>query len=230
MKPFPAGSAGFPRPWLIGFLCAVLLLISSTVCAQTVETTLARSGYSEAHKDSIIAFFAQIENDGIPGEMLLPKLEEGIAKRVPAPKVLAALKRESENLQQARELILRIEGGERLLADRAYWARTANLLATDVSAAEIERLIVLCRTRIEGFRPASYLYVAMLNWGLSGEPAFDLIATLLASALPPDSYMGVMDLLATGRRRRIPPEELIRRIQEHLQHASTIKELEKWIY
>jgi hypothetical protein len=42
--------------------------------------------------------------------------------------------------------------------------------------------------------------------------------------------MGVMDLLAGGRRRRIAPEELVQRIREHLEHVNSIKELEKWIY
>jgi hypothetical protein len=40
----------------------------------------------------------------------------------------------------------------------------------------------------------------------------------------------VMDLLATGRRRRIPPEELVQRIEAHLKQVKTIEELEKWIY
>jgi hypothetical protein len=72
--------------------------------------------------------------------------------------------------------------------------------------------------------------VAIQDWGLDREPAFDLIGSLLASSIPPDSYLGVLDLLAGGRRRRIPPEELVQRIRENLEQATSIKDLEKWIY
>jgi hypothetical protein len=205
-------------------------MISLPIYAQSVESALARSGYSEVHRDAIIAFFAETEDSDIPAELLLPKLEEGIAKSVPAPRVLLALRREAENLRRTRALMLRSDAGERLLADPASWARTANLLAVGVSEGEVEELIALCKRRNEGFRPATYLYVAVREWGLDRGPAFDLIRALVESSIPPDSYMGVMDLLAGGRRRRIPPEELVQRIQQNLEHANSIKELERWIY
>jgi hypothetical protein len=205
-------------------------MISLPICAQSVESALARSDYSEGHKDAIVAFFAETEDSDIPAELLLPKLEEGIAKSVPAPSVLQALRREVENLQRTRALMLRSDTGERLLADPASWARTANLLAVGVSEGEIEELIALCKRRNEGFRPATYLYVAVREWGLARGPAIDLVSALVESSIPPDSYIGVMDLLASGRRRRITPEELVQRIQQNLEHANSIKELERWIY
>jgi hypothetical protein len=225
-----AGGIRLPQPAFIVALCAALLVIGIPVCAQSVESALARSSYSKTNRDSIVAFFDEIEQADIPADLLLPKLEEGIAKGVPAPRVLGALTKEADNLQRARVLILRSEEGERLLADPASWARAANLLAVGISEEQIEVLIALCGRRVEGFRPATYLYVAVLEWGLPRDPAFDLIGALLASSIPPDSYMGVMDLLAIGRRRRIAPEELVQRIQQHLAHATSIKELEKWIY
>ena len=229
-SPVAAGGRRLPQPSFIVFLCAAFLVISLPICAQSVESALARSGYSEAQKDSIVTFFEETEDSDIPAELLLPKLEEGIAKGIPAPRVLGALRREAENLRRTRALMLRSDGGELLLADPASWARTANLLAVGVPEEEIGELIALCNRRIEGFRPATYLYVAVLEWGLAREPALDLIGALLASSIPPENYMGVMDLLASGRRRRIAPEELVQRIQRHLDHVNSIKELEKWIY
>ena len=229
-SPVAAGGRRLPQPSFIVFLCAAFLVIGLPICAQSVESALARSGYSEAQKDSIVTFFEETEDSDIPAELLLPKLEEGIAKGIPAPRVLGALRREAENLRRTRALMLRSDGGELLLADPASWARTANLLAVGVPEEEIGELIALCNRRIEGFRPATYLYVAVLEWGLAREPALDLIGALLASSIPPENYMGVMDLLASGRRRRIAPEELVQRIQRHLDHVNSIKELEKWIY
>jgi hypothetical protein len=228
--PFAAGGIRFPQPSFIGLFCAAFLVICLPLRAQSVTSALARSAYSEVHKDAIGAFFAQAGEAGVPAELLLPKLEEGIAKGIPAPRVLEALEREAENLRRSRAVILHSEGGERLLADPAAWARTANLLAVGMREEQVEELIALCGRRIEGFRPATYLYVAAVDWGLAQKPALDLIGALLASPIPPSSYMGVMDLLAGGRRRRISPEEIIQRIRQHLDHATSIKELEKWIY
>ena len=225
-----AGSSRLRRPLLAGLLFVFFLASASTGSTQSVEAALGRSAYSQSHKSAITAFFTEIEEEGIPVDLLLPKLEEGIAKRVPAPRVLDVLQREAEGLAEARELILRVQGGRRLLSDRASWARTANLLAGDFSMGEIEALINLCVSRAETFRPATYLYAALTDWGLTGESALELVAALLDSSISPDTYMGVMDLLAAGRRRRIAPEELVHRILEHLDHADTIQELGKWIY
>jgi hypothetical protein len=229
-KTIAAGDVRLPQPLFIFILCAALFVIGPPIYAQSVESALERSGYSQPQKHSIIAFFAEAEQSEIPPDLLLPKLEEGISKGIPAPGVLGALMQEADNLLRTRGLLLRSEEGRRLLADPASWARAANLLSVGVAEDEIEQLIALCGARIEGFRPASYLYVAVMEWGLSGDSSLDLIGALLSSSIPPDSYMGVMDLLAIGRRRRIAPEELVQRILQHLGRAKSIKELEKWIY
>jgi hypothetical protein len=220
----------FPQRFMIRVLCTALLLCALPIGAQSVESALARSRYSEAQKDTIIHLFTQAEDSGIPAGLLLPKLEEGIAKGVPASRMVQALRRELQHLEQARALLLQSSAEKYWLSDTAFWARTANLVAVGVSDGEIERLIELCTRHPEGYRPATYLYVAIQDWGLDREPAFDLIGSLLASSIPPDSYMGVLDLLAGGRRRRIPPEELVQRIRENLEHVTSIKDLEKWIY
>jgi hypothetical protein len=229
-RPTAAGGIRLLQPSFGGLLCTVFFMISLPICTQSVESTLARSGYSEEHKDAIIAFFVEMEDSDIPAELLLPKLEEGFAKSVSAPRVLLVLRREAGNLQRTRGLMLRSETGRRLLADPASWARTANLLAVGVSEVEIEELIALCKRRNEGFRPVTYLYVAVREWGIGRGTAFDLLRALVESPIPPDSYMGVLDLLANGRRRRIPPEELVQRIQQNLERTNSIKELERWIY
>jgi hypothetical protein len=227
-KRIAAGSQRFPQPLFIG--CILLLFVGFLGSTQTIESTLGRSTYSESQKSEIKAFFSRAEQTGIPLELLLPKLQEGIAKRVPAHRVLTVLETEAESLAEARTLLLRIEGGQMVLSDRASWARTANLLAGGIPRGEIEALIELCVSRAGTYRPATYLYVALTEWGLGRKPALDLSASLIDSSISPDRYMGVMDLLTTGRRMRIAPEELVQRIQEHLDHVTRVEELEKWIY
>lgn len=225
-----AGRSFFPQPLYIGFLFVALLLLPGSLTAQSLEAALARSGYSDSQKASIEVFFAQIEGNGIPVELLLPKLEEGIAKRISGPRVLKALNREAESLKRARALIISVEGARPLLSDQASWARTANLIAGGIPDGEIKELIRICTSCAEAFRPATYLYVALTDWGLATDPALQLIGALLDSSILPENYMGIIDLLAGGRRRRIAPEEVVRRILQHLDRSKTIKELEKWIF
>ena len=227
-KRIAAGSRSFPQPLFIG--CLLFLFVGSLGSAQTVDSVLGKSPYSESQKNEITAFFTRMEHAGIPSELLVPKLQEGIAKRVAAHRVLAVLETEAQNLGEARTLLLHMEGGQAVLSDRASWARTANLLSGGIPRDEIEALVDLCVARVGSYRPATYLYVALSEWGLDGQRASELIAALLTSSIPPDRYMGVMDLLVTGRRRRIAAEELVRRIQEHVGQVTRLEELEKWIY
>ena len=223
-----AGRRRFPQ--LLFIACLLCLFVASLGFAQTVDSALGTSPYSESWKTEISAFFTRMEHTGIPSELLLPKLQEGIAKRVPAHRVLAVLEAEAQSLAEARTLLLPIEGGQRVLSDRASWARTANLLSGGIPRDEIEALVRLCASRFGTYRPATYLYVALSEWGLDRKSAAELVAALVASAIPPDRYMGVMDLLAAGRRRRIAAEELAQRIEEHVGQVTRLEELEKWIY
>jgi hypothetical protein len=223
-----AGSQRFPQPLFI--CCLLFLLVGALGSAETVDSALGKSPYSESQKTEIAAFFTRMERTGVPSELLLPKLQEGIAKRVPAHRVLAVLEAEAESLLEARTLLVRIEGGQLVLSDRASWARTANLLSGGIPRDEIEALVDLCATRAGTYRPATNLYVALSEWGLDRMCTLELIAALVASSIPPDRYMGVMDLMATGRRRRIAAEELSRRIMEHVGQVTSLEELEKWIY
>jgi len=230
IRPIAAGSCRFPRPVFVCCLVIFFLIVTFTVSGQSVESILGRSGFSDTQKASLIEFFAETDNADIPSELLLPKLEEGIAKGKTAAKVINALDRERNSLRKARSLILSVKGGEKLLSDRASWARAANLLASGISEGEIKDLVFACRSRTEEFRSASYLYIAAKQWGLAQESAFDLTSALLDSSISGNNFLGLIDLLTNGRRRRIAPEELVQRIQRNLQHVNTIEELEKWIY
>ena len=225
-----AGSMRFPRFVFIVCICLYLLPLPAVLYAQSIEDALARSGYTAADRGAITDFFARIDRQEVPVELLLPKLEEGVSKRISAPRVLEALEREAQFLRRSRALILGVTEQGALLSDRALWARTANLLAGGIPESEIEGLIHLCLANVEGYRPATYLYVALKDWGLPRQSAFELIDALLKSPIAPESYMGVMNLLAAGRRRRIAPDEIVRRIRRSAAQSLTIEELERWIY
>ena len=186
---------------------------------------LTRSRYSPEVQAEVSRLFREAERQGIPDGLLLPRLEEGIAKKVNAERLLAALEREQDLLLQARDLLTGLDGGERLLEDQASWARAANLLAAGYGTVEVGGLARASLSRPGDFRPAASLYVSLRGWGLSAGQALELVRGLLASPISGERFPGIMEIFIEGRRLRLAPEILIRRLLEQLPDARTIEEL-----
>lgn len=220
-----AGPMRVPRRTaaLAVFLLAALLPLN----AQSLESVLSRSRYSPEVRGEVGRLFQEAGQRGIPVEMLLPRLEEGIAKKVPAARLLAVLEREQELLLQARSLLSGLDGGEKLVRDRASWARAANLLAAGYAGDEVAELARASLNRTEDFRPAASLYVSLRGWGLLAGPALELVRGLLASPISGERFPGIMELFIEGRRLRLQPETLIQRLLEQLPQARTIEELRR---
>jgi hypothetical protein len=225
---FAAAGRAQPRRWrflliLAGLLAAALLPAQSL----EVEAALARGRFSPEQQRALVELFREAELQGIPAALLLPRLEEGIAKKVPAARLQVALRRQAGLLLEARALLVETPGGDALLADAAAWARTANLLAGALPAAEVRRLIGFCARRPADYRQATSLYLSLVDWGLDRGRAQELLAALLDSRLPGESLPVVMEILAEGRRQRLAPEELVRRLLLHLPQAASMQELRR---
>ncbi len=228
-----AGGLCFPQLILpLVRLAAVIsfVLAAAWLSAEDLESALLRSRYPAETREEIRSIFAAARREGIPEPLMLPRLEEGMAKRVSPGLLLSVLRREREGLLEARRLLLSVEGGKALLADPASWARTANLLAGSWSPGVVRALASASRTRPEGYRDATSLYVSLVEWGLDAEVSLQLVRSLLISSLPAESFPGVLDLLIEGRRRRIDPEELAARIQGQLERVDSLRGLEERIY
>jgi hypothetical protein len=203
------------------------LLAAAMLPAQSLEAALARSRFSPEQQRAIEEQFREAALQGIPVSLLLPRLEEGIAKKVPAARLQEALRGQAGLLLEARALLVGTPGGEALLADPASWARTANLLAGALPAAEVRRLAGFCAKRPADYRQATSLYLSLVEWGLDRGKAQELLGALLDSRLPGESFPGVMEILVEGRRQRLAPEELVRRLLLHLPDTVTMEELKR---
>jgi hypothetical protein len=203
------------------------LLAAASLPAQSLESTLARSRFQPEEKKAIEEQFQQAALQGIPLELLLPRLEEGIAKKAPPARVQEALRAQLVLLLQARDLLAGIPGAEVLLEDRASWVRTANLLDGPMKPPEVRELASACLKRPADYRQASSLYVSLVEWGLEPASAMQLVRALLASRFRGDSFPGVMEILLEGRRQRLAPEELVRRLLQNLPQATTLEELRR---
>jgi hypothetical protein len=223
---FAGGGVGNAPPLRLLLILAGLLA-AALLPAQSLEDVLARSRFSPEQKRAIEEQFREAELKGIPVSLLLPRVEEGIAKKVPAGRLQEALRGQAGLLLEARALLIEIPGGEALLADLASWARTANLLAGALPAAEVRRLAVLCARRPADYRSATSLYLSLVEWGLDRGKAEELLGALLASRQTGESYPGVMEILMEGRRQRLAPEELVRRLLQYLPETATMEDLKR---
>ena len=215
--------------FILAVVVAVQMLPAVRLFSESLEDVLGRSNYSASQKEVVRGLFRAAREDKVPEELLLPRLAEGVAKRVPAEKVLDVLQQNLSQLGEARSILLGVSGGAVLLQNRSSWLRTANLLAAGVPAVEIREIAEACRHRPQDYRQASALHVSLVAWGLAVPESLSLVKAFLESTIPGESFAGVLELLAAGRRLRIPPEELTRRIREELPRADSLEQLQERI-
>jgi hypothetical protein len=201
----------------------ILAAGGGAAAADDLDDALRASSLEATQQTAVHRLFDEAAAEGVPARMLLPRLEEGLAKGAPGERVLLALEREMGYLLEARQILT--AEGEGLLREEASWARAANLLAGGLPPEEVGTLVRILRPRPRDFRPATYLYVALVDWGLPREQARSLLGALVGSALPGEEFGGVMELLARGRRLRIAPEEMVRRIRDSVGRARSLDEL-----
>ncbi|MCF7914329.1 MAG: hypothetical protein K9L66_04095 [Spirochaetaceae bacterium] len=220
---------------LLFFWSSPLLLIaeegggSTSGTSSKVEGILEEHGYSESDIQGVLNVFLGAQNKGVPGDMLVPRVQEGVAKGVPAPRLVGALKRDIDYLMNARRLFAEAEAEGVFLSRESQWKRAANMLAAGFGSDELGRLIQICREDPDKFRPISLLYASLSTWGLSKEDGLSVAEALVSSAIPSEEYEGILDLYRAARRERIRPEELTERIAARAGSSESVEELERVI-
>jgi hypothetical protein len=69
----------------------------------------------------------------------------------------------------------------------------------------------------------------LVEWGLDRGRARELLRALLDSRLPGQGFPVVMEVLVEGRRQRLAPEELARRLLLQIPQAASTEELKRRI-
>ena len=90
---------------------------------------LERSSFPQTDKQKIMGLFEQARKEDVPDPFLLPRLEEGLAKRIPGPALITVLKKELQFHLQARRLLLKADPAFRTESHHAIWQRAALCLA-----------------------------------------------------------------------------------------------------
>jgi hypothetical protein len=158
--------------------------------------------------------------------MLVPRVQEAVAKRVPADRLIGALQGETERLEAARRLWRETRSEEPGPAD---WQRTANLLAWGAPEADIRTLIRATARRRADYVAATDLFVGIVRWGLAREAALKLAAAVCDSSLASADFPVVTDTLARARGARLTPAAVAERILAALPDAKSARELQEQV-
>ena len=105
--PTEAGGLGESQVVRMGRIAGLLLLFAlpSVLAAQEVRLERVRQAFSPEAVAQIESIVVEAEAAGVPVEPLLAKALEGVAKGVPAERVVAALASYSQRLAESRSLV-----------------------------------------------------------------------------------------------------------------------------
>jgi hypothetical protein len=209
------------------FFPVLFLLFSVSPGAQTVERILETSGLSAGQRSAVLAEFEEAEVLGIPEAFLLPRIEEGMAKNVPAPRIIEVIRREREAFALALGLLKETgyAGTDDTGPPVAEWQRTAHLLLSGLAEADTASLLRAFAERKEAFRQGTNLYLALVKWGIDPEDSLRLTSAAAASPLEADSFMGIPEIFIEARRQRIRTVDIIERIAQELPRSRSLESL-----
>ncbi len=226
-------------------LCTIALMIALSLPVggqlhaagweDTLEQMQKSSSYTEADTNGIRDAFTEAQRQGIPADQLLPRLEEGLAKQVPAARILEVLDREIQALTVSEQLIRQVLGTQAeniLSAHPALLERTATLHMQGVSSYELTVLLLVfseqeAEDRWERYRHGTMLHTALLQWGLERKESLAVVSAAARSAIPGAEYRGILDLIVQGVRLRVPPDQMVQRIITSAEEAGSLRDLER---
>jgi hypothetical protein len=192
-----------------------------------LDRVLDESRYTSAEKSEIEYVFDGAEGSGIGVELLLPRVQEARAKRVPANRLISALRLEIERLEYARDILIEAADCEMLLLDNAGWQRTANLVAWQAEKEEIRVLAAACAKDVNKYLKASYLFTSLVEWGLDRRASLDLASAAAGSKIDIEEYPGIFEILIAGRRLKMQPHNVAERIIQALDDAGNLRQLRR---
>jgi hypothetical protein len=211
---------------LLTFVLLVLAPVGLSAQA-TIQKILDGAGITGADRLAIEAVFSRADGLGIPDALLVPRVEEGIAKGVAARRIAAVLDQDVDRLSDSRELLLSVDGGESLVSSQSAWHRAAHMLSWGATDEEMRGFAAACISRPEAFQPTTFLFVTLVDWGLDRAAALQVSAAAAGSRLNAEVIPEIVDLYVRARRMLIPPARLTNRIIAALPAVRTMRQLEE---
>ncbi len=218
----------------VGLMIALGGLAYGSSWDDQLDVLLPKRNFTEQESATIKDIFKEAEEKRVPTELLIPRLEEGLAKQVSPEGIAQVLSRELGAYDTTRVLILRVLGqktGDQVLQDVLPWTRTVLLSLQGTSESELTELLVAfnqqkSKDKWDNYRFGCSLYAALLQWGIDQKNSMALVVAVSRSSLPGADYRGVLDLIIAGGKLRVVPEVMTERIIQAVPKARSIEALE----
>ncbi len=189
-------------------------LLLAVLAGPVAAATLAAQGRPplEARLDpqTLVAVRAIIDGargDSIPSRVLEDKALEGAAKRVPPPRIVAAVRQLAAELREARAL-LRSAAPRAPLAEAEIVA-AAQARARGVPAAEVREL----RSHVRAATPLVVAFTVLgdlVQRGVAADQARDVIEQLIGAGVPAQQVAEIPARMDVGLRVGAPPLDALR--------------------
>lgn len=171
----------------------------------------------------LLCVIVKAEEDGLPPGMLFRKLEEGLGKRVPLPRILNVIEKKIDDLNFARSLLAQ---GEDPLIDDPLVERVAKVLSLGVSKAEVTELFGPAFAAPQSMRVVG---AEILGYGRNIDFASPLIEQVVASGLKSQSFTSewiyFIKVISEARKQKIPDSVIADTAIQVLEENGSLEEL-----
>lgn len=166
-------------------------------------------------KPDLLALFREADETGIPADLLLGKVKEGAAKRVPPSRLLRAIRLEKERFQTGLEIITNAgyspaEKREKL---SPYLKLLGIILREGTAKTFLEELLHDAWTKglnlAQGISSCGAVFQVQKITSLPEEDLLRLGKALFESSLPPSGYDSLPSVFLKGRVNRISERDIL---------------------
>ena len=204
---------------------AVRLGVAEGEVAELVQRGVGR-GLQAGDLARLLEVVAEVKRNDLPVGPVLDKVKEGLAKRVPAERIVRAASRISSELATARDLIRQAER-EGVRAEKARKREkaieaVADALGRGVPPSEVAKLSrqVASSARREGamslLDEGIEVTADLVSMGLSPQNATETVAAAISQGLGRHDIERLRKGLARELKRGASPEEGARRLREEI--------------
>lgn len=186
-------------------------------------------------KEPILSLFARSEQRGVPSSLLLDKLKEGAAKRIPEQRLLAALSQELDRLTRAQQIIestgyeVDVEGTEY----KEHLKLIVIMIRGGLSEIHIQNVLEFAEHIHKPLTAGIAACEALLQLNqiatLQEEQLLDVGKALLDSSLPTSGYASVTSIFIKARALKIRDKETVAILQRVLDQGGGLIQLEREI-
>ena len=180
----------------------------------------------------IRSIFSELEEKNLPSNSLLDKLNEGMAKGIPAPQLLKAIRSEAERIDKAGQLLQKTQFPMLNNKDNQELYNSISLfLLGGLSEESLTYLLSLVKSKKNSVRYFNSLGSTILNIksvnSLTEKELMPLADALLQSELNPKSYTMLSSLFIKAKLRHLNDQEMLELVLNILANGGGILQIEE---